>query len=654
MSRFHLGGLAGPGAWRGRVVRVAAVILTVWALALLAFFSVSPVRRSILALFHPAAIAQTPPGIRSLPPPTSNTPTPAATPRANPTPNVSAIVTVQATAAPGATTVPVPVSLSGDPRFAFLLLGYGGPGHDGPYLTDSMMLVIVDANQKTLTLLSIPRDSWVPLLFDGQNPVYSKINTAYAFAIDPTLYTNRLDKYTGTNGAGVFASDTVARLTGLPIDYYLSLDFAGFKDMIDAVGGIDVTVPDSFTALYPINDNPSINAGWTTVHFTKGPDHMDGVRALAFARAREVLDNPNEGSDFARSRRQRIIIEAFKNRVLQPAGLIHIPQLLAIANGHVSTNYAIPAAEKITQLALGWKDVRIYQTALTTDNYLEVATGPDGTFAEVPSSPSHSWLQVQGFANTLWEDPAAGVAMAQTPIDLVNESGNPNLGEAVSSFLIAHGYLVGNISSATPTDQSQLVAQVDDSNRPLVQRLAQDLKLPNLATTSDNATSGRFTLVLGGDAANLTFPRVSDNAPTSTVGILGYGSWDPSLANPTTGNAPTSPTPAEAASSPTPVPELLPTATPAEPSAPRATPIRSPKNPNLVLVPNLIGLSEATAQDIINNSDLMTTYVNYQTAAEVADKKFFNSVDPGAVLSQSPAPGTEVSPGTRVSLAVRK
>ena len=74
----------------------------------------------------------------------------------------------------------------------------------------------------------------------------------------------------------------------------------------------------------------------------------------------------------------------------------------------------------------------------------------------------------------------------------------------------------------------------------------------------------------------------------------------------------------------------------------------------MVIVPKLIGVPEATAQQLINESGLMTTYVNYQTANDVADKTFFRSIASGAVLSQNPLPGAEVPPGTKVYLAVRK
>jgi anionic cell wall polymer biosynthesis LytR-Cps2A-Psr (LCP) family protein len=84
----------------------------------------------------------------------------------------------------------------------------------------------------------------------------------------------------------------------------------GFRKFIDAIGGVDVIVPDAFTTLYPKNDDPRINADWIILHFSAGLRHMDGETALVYARARFVLDNNAEGSDFARSKRQQLIMKA--------------------------------------------------------------------------------------------------------------------------------------------------------------------------------------------------------------------------------------------------------------------------------------------------------------------------------------------------------
>ncbi len=114
------------------------------------------------------------------------------------------------------------------------------------------------------------------------------------------------------------------------------------------------------------------------------------------------------------------------------------------------------------------------------------------------------------------------------------------------------------------------------------------------------------------------------------------------------------PTPTPAPPTPTPLPPP-PTATATPVPVPvQATPIPAPSDPRMVVVPSLVGMAEAEAQRLINQSGLMTTYVNYQTINDVPDKSYFQSIPPGHVLSQLPQPGTIVPRGTRVYLAVRK
>lgn len=554
------------------------------------------------------------------------------------------VVDSAATAVPSALAVPTAPADTG--RYAFLLMGYGGGNHDGAYLTDSLMVVIVDPAQKTLTLLSLPRDAWVPLTFDGKTSEYNKINTAYAFAQDPTVAPDRLARYTGDQGPGTFASDSVSRLLGIPITYYVGLDFQGFRQMIDAVGGIDVDVPASFAARYPANDDPSIDASWTTVRFQAGMQHLNGEQAIEYARARETIDNSDEGTDFARSRRQRLIIEAFKTRIFQPDGLVHLPQLLAIASQHVDTNYRVPDVAKLSQLALEWKSMTIYQTALTTDNYLEDATGPDGTYLVVPGSPDHSWAQVRAFCRALWKDPAAGVAMANTTIVVENDTGVTGLAGRVSDALLRLGYQVGDPVSGSPRAQSQVVDSTGGKAAPLVQAIGQNLGLANLASVAATAADGpsnQIVLELGADAANLNPVVAADKqAPFSDVGVVKFGVWP---------YTPPLPTPSPTLERPTP------TTVPTPRSAPRptSTPGHSPAPSSAtVVVPSLLGLPEAEAQKLINDAGLATTYVNYQTSSDVADHSYFQSVAPGHVLSQNPPPGQSVPRGSRVNLAVRK
>ncbi|MCL5266369.1 MAG: LCP family protein [Chloroflexi bacterium] len=430
----------------------------------------------------------------------------------------------------------IPRKPSSDPRISFLLLGYGGGGHDGAYLTDSIMVAIADPTQKTLTLLSIPRDCWVPLQFDGKTAIYSKINTAYAYAVDTNAYPNRLPRYTGSQGPGSFTADTVSRPLGIPISNYFVLDFQGFREMIDAVGGVDARVPASFAALYPANDDPSIDPSWITVRFTKGVEHMNGERAIEFARARETINNVSEGTDFARSRRQRIIMEAFKSRLLEPGGLIHMPQILPIVARHVNTNYPITAAPQLSQLILEWKDVHIYQTALTTANYLAEGTGPGGAYVLIPSAPDHSWAQIRAFARRLWQEPATGVAMADTRIVVVNNTGDPGLATRLSELLMKLGYRVGTPQPGQERAESRLIDRTGGKAKLVAAQLEKDLGV-HFQEVAETPAGNPDELVLDLGAndkslADLSVP-VDSAAPSSAPGVENFQGWAPVMPSPT-------------------------------------------------------------------------------------------------------------------------
>ena len=478
----------------------------------------------------------------------------------------------------------VPSKQASDPRLAFLLMGYGGGGHDGAYLTDSMMVIIVDPNQKTLTLLSIPRDAWVPILFDGQKAVYSKINTAYAYARDSSLYRNRLDKYTGNQGAGTLVMDTVGRILGIPISNYLAMDFDGFREMINTVGGIDVDVPDSFSAQYPANDDPEIDPSWTVVRFRKGLEHMNGERAIEFARARETIDNISEGSDFARSRRQRSIMEAFKTRLLQPEGLVHFPQLLAIGASHVDTNYNFPSVTALAQMAMDWKSVKFYQAALTNTNYLTDANGPEGTYTLVPNNSEYSWESIRALCRRLWDNPELGVAMATTEIVVENDSGVGGVGTRVSTALARLGYRVGTAAAGPARVPSQLVDGTGGAGDALLHQLESDLHTQLEQIVSKDAT-GSLTIGIGsGDIglADLVVPTDAQ-APSSAFGtvLVGYGVAEaaptarPATAIPATRATPVATPAIRATPAAIPATSATPAAIPATRATPAATPATS-------------------------------------------------------------------------------
>ncbi|MBI2599135.1 LCP family protein [Candidatus Curtissbacteria bacterium] len=229
-------------------------------------------------------------------------------------------------------------------RINILLLGTGGEGHEGPNLSDTMIILSVEKNGKDIALISIPRDVWAPEL-------KRKINAAYAVGQEKEQIGLEL------------AEKTVSHLFGLPIHYGVRLDFSGFEKAIDQIGGLDIDVDNAFRdQKYPLDgkendtcgyeietkiedgvknvyfkdatgsgtllkeDNDPFTCRYETLVFESGSNHMDGKTALKYVRSRH--GNNNEGTDFARSARQEKVILAFRKEVLSSETLLNPKRIL--------------------------------------------------------------------------------------------------------------------------------------------------------------------------------------------------------------------------------------------------------------------------------------------------------------------------------------
>ena len=257
-------------------------------------------------------------------------------------------------------------------RVNLLVMGFGGSGHDGAYLTDSMVVMSLLPQSHHTTLISVPRDLWVQIPpGSGQ---YHKINAAYEYGSN-----NNAKPADGGNAAAA----KISLVTGLDVKYWLTINFQGFREFIDSIGGIDVYVPDSFTANYPANDDPSINPNWIKVHFSKGMQHMNGETAIRYARARYVLDNPAEGTDFARSARQQIMIKAALSKVKQMSTW---PSLYNALNALQHTIYTNMSLADLMQFALKMDLTNAHRVGLSNQNVLASGTAPDGEYILKPAN----------------------------------------------------------------------------------------------------------------------------------------------------------------------------------------------------------------------------------------------------------------------------
>ena len=204
-------------------------------------------------------------------------------------------------------------------RTNVLLLGKGGEGHSGADLTDTIILASFSHGNKGLTLISIPRDIWVP-------EIRSKLNSAYFWG-----------KQKEDWGGLALTKSLVEEILGQPVHYAVVLDFNGFNRVIDVLGGIEVEVAMAFTdEKYPIEGKENDDCGgdkefkcrYEPLQFLEGKQYMDGARALKFVRSRNA--EGEEGTDLARAARQQKVIAAVKDKILSPKTLLSPRKMLAI------------------------------------------------------------------------------------------------------------------------------------------------------------------------------------------------------------------------------------------------------------------------------------------------------------------------------------
>lgn len=261
---------------------------------------------------------------------------------------------------------------STDGRTNILILGIGGQAHDGPDLSDTMIVASLPSPDKisttsAITLISIPRDIYLDSL-------QGKIN--YAYALGQEKDTSKSAGLTLSKGAAGF-------VTGLPIHYGLRVDFSAFKKIVDLLGGVDINVEQVLDDnYYPIagkeDNNCSFDAVTTTarlatasaepsfafpcrfqhLYFPIGLAHLDGETALKFVRSRHA--EGEEGTDFARARRQQQLIQAVKAKIFSTDTLLHpekIEKIYNVVKANIDTDLDPTEVGTFLNLALKYRQL---------------------------------------------------------------------------------------------------------------------------------------------------------------------------------------------------------------------------------------------------------------------------------------------------------
>jgi polyisoprenyl-teichoic acid--peptidoglycan teichoic acid transferase len=251
-------------------------------------------------------------------------------------------------------------------------------GEEGPTHTDSMMVMTIDPVGMSAAALSLPRDMWVEIPGFGVN----RINQAY--------FQGEAFDYPG-GGAGL-AVETVEATLGVPIDYYVTVDFEGFVEFVDLVGGISVEVDEE------INDPtyPDSCYGYDPFYIKPGTHELDGAEALKYARTRATA-----GSDIDRAARQQQVVMAVRDKALRlnavPRLLAQSPQLWQSFQRSVHTNLRL---EEVVQLALLAQDIprENIRTEVIDYTYVYNEQTWDGQMVLVPNRERIRGLRDQLFA----------------------------------------------------------------------------------------------------------------------------------------------------------------------------------------------------------------------------------------------------------------
>ncbi len=318
-------------------------------------------------------------------------------------------------------------------RINFVLLGMGGPGHEGPFLSDTIILASVKPSTGQVALISIPRDLIVPF-GDG---TYRKINSVYALAAE------KGKDYAFEQEKKVFAS-----AFGQEINYMATIDFQGFVKIIDQVGGITVEVEREFTD----NQFPTADYKINTVSFKAGKQKMDGLTALRYARSRH--GNNGEGSDFARSKRQQKIMIALKDKLTSFDTLINpvkITSLFSLVAESTATDMEPWEAVKLAQMLKNLDSSAIIHQVLDDGpgNFLIGGISAfDGAYILQPRTGSYQELQTM-FLH-IFDRPELSDEGAQ--IILQNGTKTPGLATLSANELGKAGVAVQRFGNANTTD----------------------------------------------------------------------------------------------------------------------------------------------------------------------------------------------------------
>ncbi len=362
-------------------------------------------------------------------------------------------------------------------RVNVLLLGIGDEGHAGEYLSDTIMVLSYDVATKQVAMISVPRDLYVNI---GNNCGDQKIN--YADACGEMK----------SKGLGpTYAEQTVSQVLDIPIHYYVRVNFTAFKDVVDAVGGVDINVTqDLYDPYYPDDDG----LGNQALYIKKGMQHMDGATALRYARSRETT------SDFDRARRQQQVLVAIKTKVMSTNTLLNpakIASLAAALGNNVKTDFdlsyvqrAIDLFKKVDTSTIKNLVFDNSEKGLLTDDSSDTAG-----YILIPRAGLYNYKELQAAANNIFT--SGSVITEGANVTVLNGTSTAGLASKAADALRSQSINVISVASAD-TQTYSVTKIIDGTNGAKPNTIAALEKFFNVKSEKGTTDSGTDIEVIVG------------------------------------------------------------------------------------------------------------------------------------------------------------
>lgn len=375
--------------------------------------------------------------------------------------------------------------------------------------SDTMFVATIDESTKAVSLLSVPRDTRVKIPGYG----WDKINHAYA------------------DGGSELSQKAVENLLGIPIDYYVTIDFAGFYKIVDAVGGVDVDVEKRMYYEDPYDE--------LVIDIRPGLQHMNGKTAIQYVRYRD-----SEG-DLGRIERQQKFIKAMFKQIASPSVITRIPGIIREVNSVLKSDlstadmlnlakivndaakqgiktdtvpgkpayiadisYWLPdivgLREHIAQIQSIGLDERYVSAARKLQAEYESSIPKEMKVIEVTKpNPAAKEPVVPAAPKDIDKPPAPlksgkpNAAEEKMKVEIVNASGSPEAGEKVAATMRGKGFEVAGISTAAVNKNTVVISYT--TNSAVVSKLTSLPFRYALQVTKDDSRSTTISIIIGKD-----------------------------------------------------------------------------------------------------------------------------------------------------------